>query len=110
MNRLSEWIRGWITTWVIRIFEPELYRALIAEFDLTEFEEVERPASLVAEFDLLESEAIELGNEIQELATCVDFDRYMKERGLGPKDGPAALAAWLHEAYGWDGDVRKIDP
>lgn len=91
MTRLSEWLRGWVTTWVIRLFEPDLYRALIAEFDLSEFEEVERPAPPVE-------------------ATCVDFDRYMQERGLGPKDGPAALAAWLHEAYGWDGDVRKIDP
>lgn len=63
MNRLLDWLRGWIAKRVVRVFEPGF-----------------------------------------------DFDRYMKERGLGPKDGPAALAAWLHEAYGWDGDVRKIDP
>lgn len=88
MSRLVDWIRGWYTTWAIRIFEPDLYRALVSEFDLLEFEEIEPPSGV----------------------SLLDFDRYMAVLDLRTHEAPSAFAAWLHEAHGWDGDVRKIDP
>lgn len=88
MIKMAEWLRGWIATWVIRIFEPDLYRALVSEFDL-------------AKFETADAEVVE---------PPLDFDRYMAVLDLRTHEAPSAFAAWLHEAHGWDGDVRKIDP
>ena len=35
-----------------------------------------------------------------------DFDRYCDEHHITPAEAPAAFAAWLNEATGWDGGVE----
>lgn len=38
-----------------------------------------------------------------------EFDTYCEARGITPEEAPAAFAAFLHERYGWDGTMNRVE-